>query len=105
MFSYHIVEEAEVEMFKADEDEAPPSFEDGNQSIFDELKEINLGTPEEPQPTFISESLTHEEESEYINLVTSYRDIFTWSYKEMLRLDPKVVVYHLTIKEGYQLVK
>ncbi|TYK30252.1 uncharacterized protein E5676_scaffold595G00790 [Cucumis melo var. makuwa] len=71
----------------------------------DELKEVNLGTIEEPHPTFISASLSSEEEGKYMSLFIEYSDIFAWSYKEMLGLDPKVEVYHLAIKPGYRPIK
>ncbi|KAA0049969.1 retrotransposon protein, putative, unclassified [Cucumis melo var. makuwa] len=65
------------------------SLKDGGQSTIDELKEVNLGTIEEPRPTFISASFSSEEEGKYMSLLTEYKDIFAWSYKEMSRLDPK----------------
>ncbi|KAA0063066.1 uncharacterized protein E6C27_scaffold468G001830 [Cucumis melo var. makuwa] len=68
------------------------SLKDGGQSTVDELKEMNLGTIEEPRPTFISASLSSEEEGKYMSLLTEYKDIFAWSYKEMPGLDPKIEV-------------
>ncbi|TYK16284.1 uncharacterized protein E5676_scaffold21G00550 [Cucumis melo var. makuwa] len=81
------------------------SLKDGGQSTIDELKEMNLGTIEEPRPTFISASLSSEEESKYMSLLTEYKDIFAWSYKEMPGLDPKVAIHHLAIKPGYRPIK
>ncbi|KAA0058832.1 uncharacterized protein E6C27_scaffold803G00300 [Cucumis melo var. makuwa] len=40
-----------------------------------------------------------------MSLLTGYRDIFSWLYKEMLGLDPKVAVHHLVIKPGYRPIK
>ncbi|KAL0540350.1 hypothetical protein IC582_024587 [Cucumis melo] len=40
-----------------------------------------------------------------MSLLTEYKDIFAWSYKEMPRLDPKVSVHHLAIKPGYRRIK
>ena len=49
---FHItVEEdtlSDVEATNEEVDEAPPALEDGVQATVDELKEINLGTTEEP---------------------------------------------------------
>jgi len=64
------------------------------------LKELNLGTKEKPRPIYISSLLTQEEEKEYFNLLSDYKDVFTWSYKEMPELDPKVAVHRLSIKKG-----
>ncbi|KAH0781228.1 hypothetical protein KY290_000826 [Solanum tuberosum] len=41
-----------------DVQEAPHQLEDGVQSTIDDLKELNLGTLEDPRPTFISALLT-----------------------------------------------
>jgi len=42
--------------------ETPKTFEDGGQATVDDLKELNLGTNEEPRPIYVSSSLTVEEE-------------------------------------------
>ncbi|KAA0057665.1 uncharacterized protein E5676_scaffold704G00030 [Cucumis melo var. makuwa] len=68
-----------------------PEKEDSEQGE-DELKEVNLGTIKEPRPTFISASLSSEEEGKYMSLLKEYKDIFAWLYKEMPRLDPKIEV-------------
>ena len=40
--------------------ETPKSLEDGGQTTVDELKELNLRTPEEPRPIYVSSLLTSE---------------------------------------------
>ena len=56
--SFHItIEEgtlSDVEVTNEEVDEAPPTLEDGRRATVNELKEINLGTTEEPRPTFIN---------------------------------------------------
>ena len=42
----------------------------------DKLKELNLGTADEPRPIFISALLTPVEEKEYLELLTEYKDVF-----------------------------
>ena len=59
----------------------------------DELKELNLGTTDEPCPIFVSALLTLAEEKEYLELLTEYKDVFAWTYKEMPGLDPSVAVH------------
>jgi hypothetical protein len=71
----------------------------------DELKELNLGTTDEPRPIFISALLTPAEEKEYLELLTEYKDVFAWTYKEMSGLDPRVAVHRLGIKQEARLVK
>ena len=88
--SFHItVEEdtlSDAEATNEEVDEAPLALEDGVQATVDELKEINLGTTEEPRPTFISTLLTPEEEEGYLKLLVEYKDVFAWTYKKMPRL-------------------
>ncbi|TYK09810.1 ty3-gypsy retrotransposon protein [Cucumis melo var. makuwa] len=75
---YHhltIIEESEIETPEEDVEDDPQSLEDGGQFTVDE-----------------------EAKRECM-------DIFAWSYKEMPRLDPKVVVHHLAIKLGYRSIK
>ncbi|XP_070030061.1 uncharacterized protein LOC142166988 [Nicotiana tabacum] len=87
---------------KRDEDakDAPPELEEGVKTTVDALKEVNLGVVEDPKPTYISASLTGDEESKYIELLKEFKDVFAWSYKEMSGLDPKVDVHHLAVKRG-----
>ena len=78
---------------------------DGGQATVDELKELNLGTSEEPRPIYVSSLLTLEEESKYFELLMEYKDVFTWTYKEMLGLDPTIAVHWLAIEQGARPIK
>ncbi|XP_070040883.1 uncharacterized protein [Nicotiana tomentosiformis] len=78
----------------------PPELEEGVKTTVDALKEVNLGTNEEPRPTYLSNLLEVDEESTYIELLKEFRDVFSWIYKEMPSLDPKVSVHHLAVKNG-----
>ncbi|KAH0743196.1 hypothetical protein KY290_031189 [Solanum tuberosum] len=66
--SYHITVEEGPHIDDTDDDvqEAPSQLEDGVQSTIDDLKELNLGTLEDPHPTFVSAFLTPEEERKLI---------------------------------------
>ncbi|XP_038904278.1 uncharacterized protein LOC120090632 [Benincasa hispida] len=87
-------------MTEEEVEDTSQGLEDGGQSTVYELKEVNLGTVEEPRPTFISASLSEGDENKYMSLLTECRDVFTWSYKEMLGLDLKVVVHHSRSNRG-----
>ncbi|KAA0043176.1 uncharacterized protein E5676_scaffold302G00530 [Cucumis melo var. makuwa] len=89
----------------ADVEAASLSLENEGQSTIDGLKEVNLGMIEEPRPTFISAKLSDDNENEYVSLLKAYKDVFAWSYKEMLGLDPKVVVHCLAIKLEHRPIK
>ncbi|XP_070046882.1 uncharacterized protein [Nicotiana tomentosiformis] len=88
-----------------DAKDAPPELEEGVKTTVDALKEVNLGTDEEPRPTYLCALLGVDEESTYIELLKEFRDVFAWSYKEMSGLDPKVAVHHLVVKNGARPVK
>ncbi|XP_070050052.1 uncharacterized protein [Nicotiana tomentosiformis] len=88
-----------------DAEDAPPELEEGVKTIVDALKEVNLGTDEEPRPTYLSALLEVDEESTNIELLKEFSDVFAWSYNEMPGLDPKVAVHHLAVKNGAHPVK
>ena len=52
------------------------SFEEGVRATVNELKEVNIGTIEDPRPIFINASLSLEEEDVYVELLKEYRDVF-----------------------------
>ncbi|XP_059281291.1 uncharacterized protein LOC132034986 [Lycium ferocissimum] len=81
-----------------DAEDAPPEFEEGVKTTVDALKEVNLGTGEDPRPTYVSASLNVDEENKYVELLMEFKDVFAWSYKEMPGLDPKVAVHRLAVK-------
>ena len=105
--SCHVTAETDSESDASDDEpnEEPRAIEDGGQAPIDELKELNLGTSEEPCPIYVSSLLTPEEESKYFELLMEYKDVFAWTYKEMPSLDPTVAVHRLAIKQGVRPIK
>lgn len=87
------------------EDSDGESSSKGLKSTVDELKELNLGTPEEPLPIFVSSLLSSVEEQSYAEILSECRDVFACTYKEMPRLDSKVVIHHLGIRHGVRSIK
>jgi len=70
----------------------------------DELKEVNLDIVKNPHPTFINANLSPKNKG-CIELLMKYRDIFSWSYDEMLGLNLTVAIHQLSIINGTKLVK
>ncbi|GAA0151757.1 hypothetical protein LIER_10408 [Lithospermum erythrorhizon] len=68
MTLYITVEEGETQL--EDGIDAPLGMEEHVKATLDEIKEINLGTTEDPRPTYVSALLTSEEETEYVSLLT-----------------------------------
>ncbi|RVW45382.1 hypothetical protein CK203_107383 [Vitis vinifera] len=58
---------------------------------------VDFGTSDQPKELKIGSSLSLDERSKLINLLRSYLDVFTWSYEDMLGLDPSIVQHHLPI--------
>ncbi|KAL0391376.1 UNVERIFIED_CONTAM: hypothetical protein Slati_4569600 [Sesamum latifolium] len=98
--AYHVtlIEDDEVE--EDDAEDAPVELEEGVKATVDELKEFNLGNVEDPRIIYTSAPLTREEEKTYIAFLHEFKDVFSWSYKEMPGLDPVVAVHHLSLKKG-----
>ncbi|KAL0416327.1 UNVERIFIED_CONTAM: hypothetical protein Slati_3464600 [Sesamum latifolium] len=73
--TYHItlIEDGEVE--EEDTEDVPVEYEEGVKATVDELKEVNLGNIEDPQPIYTSSSLTQEEEETYIALLHEFKDV------------------------------
>ncbi|KAM1869589.1 hypothetical protein ACFX14_045839 [Malus domestica] len=90
VFHITIQEGKEDETLEEDVTAAPPQLEDGRQATIDDLKELNLGTEEEQKPIFVSALLRADEIDEYYQLLSEYKDVFAWTYKEMPGLDPVI---------------
>ena len=53
------------------------------------LKDISLGTNEDPRLLKIAKELTHDERSALISLLSYYKVVFAWLYSDMKGLDPR----------------
>ncbi|KAM1024584.1 hypothetical protein EV2_038916 [Malus domestica] len=105
VFHITIQEGKEDEIPKEDVTTAPPQLKDGGQAIVDDLKELNLGTKNEQKPIFVSALLSADEIKEYYQLLSEYKDVFAWTYKEMPGLDHVIAVHHLTVKPRTRPIK
>ena len=81
--SYHVTVQVDSnsELSEDEPGEAPQVFGNGGQATVDELKELNLGTNENPRPIYVSMLLSPFEEKSYFELLLDYKDVFAWSYK------------------------
>jgi hypothetical protein len=75
---------------------SPDAFEEGNMDNISPTVKINISI----KPGIIEEITIHtafspEELIAYKALFQEYRDIFSWSYIEILGLDPSVVELHI----------
>ncbi|XP_034197732.1 uncharacterized protein LOC117613207 [Prunus dulcis] len=105
-FTHESAKEQEEEVLQEEVlDFAPAALDDSLREVEDPLQEINLGTEEDPRPTFISTLLKEPLKSELIALLQEFRDCFAWHYHEMPGLDRQLVEHKLPIKDGYLPVK
>ena len=88
-----------------DAKDALSELEEGVKITIDPLKEVNIGTDEDPKPTYLSAFLEIDEEVAYMNILKEYRDMFAWSYKEKPGLNPRVAVHQLAVKNCSRPVK
>jgi hypothetical protein len=68
----------------------------------DELKEIDIGPGDKPQPTFISKKLDPFQREPMIALLKEYSDCFAWDYTEMPGLDRSIIEHRLPLKKGFR---
>ena len=81
--------------------EEPPS----NIPTEDFVQTIDLETPDNPRPIFISKNIKDDELPEYVFFLHEFVDCFSWSYAEMPGLDPKIAVHKLNLQENIKPVK
>ena len=58
----------------------------------EELIEVNLGDEEKGEKMMkISKNLSEKKKGKLVALLKEYKDVFAWSYQEMLGLSPNLV--------------
>ena len=66
----------------------------------EEAKKIDLAQPgEEAKPAYILANLTAKEEEQLIALLKEYKDGFTWLYKDLKGVDPKICQHTIPMRE------
>ena len=71
----------------------------------DPLDEVNLGTKEDPKPTFVSAWLDPITRSRIIEVLREFKDCFAWDYSELPGLDRQLVEHKLPIKPEVKPIK
>lgn len=80
-----------------------PELGEGTPSTVDEFIEVNLGTDDDPRPTFLSKLLPDDLAQQIIQVWKDYRDCF--AYSEMPGLSPERVSHKLSIDPNASPVK
>lgn len=67
--------------------------------------DINLGMKIEPKIIKLGANLSPEEQTTLVALLMEFADVFAWTYVDMPRLDPSIVVHHLVVCADAKRVK
>ena len=86
--------------------EAPECMNNGVKNVQEELIEVNLGDGEEDEKMVkISKNISENEKGRLVALLKEYRDVFAWSYQEMLGLSPNFIVHKLKMDPNVKPMK
>ena len=69
------------------------------------MEEVNLSTDDEKHHLFIAKDLREEMKIELFNLLKEYKDIFIWTYDEILGVSAIFVTHKLVISPHAKSVK
>mgnify|MGYP003702686569 CR=1 FL=1 len=58
--------------------------------LVDEITTINVGTEKNPKLVQIGSTLSSEEPERLVTLLKDFKDVFAWSYEDMLGIDLEV---------------
>lgn len=69
------------------------------------IKEINLGTEEEPRMVRVGKDIEEKYEKKLIQLLKSYKDVFAWTYEDMKGIPPHICEHKIEIEPDAKPVK
>lgn len=64
------------------------------------VKEINIGTEENPKMIKVGTIMDEKREDSLTKLLKEYADVFAWKLGDMPGIDPKIIQHELRIKPG-----
>ena len=70
----------------------------------DPVEVVNLGTEADRKEVKIGVNLEDGIKNRLIHMLHEYVEIFSWSYKDMPRLDTDIMVHCLQMKEDFSLI-
>ena len=73
--------------------------------IKEETQPINLGTDDEPKMIQVGNTLTTSEKDALVALLTKFKEVFAWSYEDMLGIDTNIVQYCILMDPTMRPVK
>jgi len=80
-------------------------FVEGNMSVISRTVPINISrNPDIIENVFIRANCSLKEIQIYIDLFKEFRDVFAWSYEEILGIDPSIVQHEIKTYENAKLI-
>ena len=73
--------------------------------IKEETQPINLGTNDEPKMVQVGNTVTTSEKDALVALLTKFKEVFAWSYEDMLGIDTDIVQHCIPIDPTMKPVK
>ena len=64
------------------------------------IHEVNLGTKESSQMINIGAQLTSKMLDEYVALFKEFKNVITWSYKDMISIPPELCQHQLSLEDN-----
>ncbi|KAF5933295.1 hypothetical protein HYC85_029466 [Camellia sinensis] len=65
--------------------------------LVDEITQINVGIEKDPRLVQIGSTLSSKERECLVSLLKDFKDVFTWSYKDMPGIDPEIVQHRIPL--------
>ena len=73
--------------------------------IKEETKSVNLGTNDKPKMVKIGNTLTSSEKDALVTLLKEFKEVFAWSYKDMLRINIDIVQHCIPTDPAMKLIE
>lgn len=80
-------------------------FQEQSKVLVEPTKSINIGNDETMKTVHLVESLTNQERPNFIKFFTERQINFVWSYVDMLGIDPKLIMHHLSLPTRVKPIK
>jgi hypothetical protein len=66
---------------------------------------VNIGTQEILNILKIGGQCFEDENKKFMDLLCEFKDVFSWSYKDIYGFDPSIIQHAIPIKEGAKTVR
>lgn len=86
------------ELFDQDDVSRKPTLRPTEKGVED----VNIGSAENPKMVKFSKAFPPQVKEKYINLLSSFADVFTWDYSDLKTYDTNIILHTIPIKPNQQ---